>query len=171
LFPAARLKAATPEVFEHPVRTGEVFWADKTIGRIFELHPSLLKSEGVDGRAMIFDIDVDVALNLASARVPKYTPLRKFPTSGFDLSVVAELKVPVDKLQDELTRLAGPDLAMIEFIRQYAGPPLPQGQKSVSYHLKVGALDHTMTADELTAIRQRIIEGMKAQGYELRGLD
>jgi hypothetical protein len=28
-----------------------------------------------------------------------------------------------------------------------------------------------MTADELTAIRQRIIDGMLALGYELRGLD
>ena len=50
---------------------------------------------------------------------------------------------------------------MIEFVRQYAGPQLPQGQKSVSYHLKVGALDHTMTAEELTAIRQRIIKACK----------
>jgi phenylalanyl-tRNA synthetase beta subunit len=68
-------------------------------------------------------------------------------------------------------RLAGPDLATIEFIRQYAGPPLPTGQKSVSYNLKVGALDHTLGAEEVTAIRGRIIDGMQALGYELRGLD
>jgi phenylalanyl-tRNA synthetase beta chain len=172
LFPNARLRAVTePLAFEHPVRAAEVFWSHEPIGRIFELHPSLLKSEGIEGRAMIFDIDIDLSLQLASTRVPKYTPLRKFPTSGFDLSLVTELRTPVDKLQDELTRLAGSDLAMIEFVRQYAGPQLPQGQKSVSYHLKVGALDHTMTTDELTAIRQRIIDGMQALGYELRGLD
>ncbi len=110
------------------------------------------------------------AFTLAAARVPKYTPLRKFPTSGFDLSLVTELLTPVEKMQDELTRLAGADLAMIEFVRQYAGPQLPHGQKSVSYHLKVGALDHTMTADELTAIRQRIIDGMQASVTNLRGL-
>jgi phenylalanyl-tRNA synthetase beta chain len=171
LFPGVRLRAAEPEAYEHPVRAAEIFWSEKSIGRIFELHPSLLKAEGIEGRAMIFDVDVDTTLQLASALVPKYTPLRKFPTSGFDLSLVTELRTPVDKIQDELTGLAGSDLAIIEFVRQYAGPQLPQGQKSVSYHLKVGALDHTMTADELTAIRQRIIEGMQALGYELRGLD
>ena len=171
VFPGARLRAAEPRVFEHPARTAKVFWAETFMGRFFELHPALLKSEGLDGRAMIFDVDIDAALSIASARLPKYTPLRKFPTSGFDLSVVAELLTPVDKILDELIRFAGPDLAAIEFIRQYAGPPLPLGQKSVSYNLKVGALDHTMTADELTAIRQRIIDGMQALGYELRGLD
>jgi len=171
LFPGARLKAAEPMAFEHPVRTAEILWGDTNIGRIFELHPSLLKNNGADGRAMIFDVDLDVSMPLAAQRVAKYVPLRKFPTSPFDLSLVTELRTPVDKVQDELTRLAGSDLAMIEFVRQYAGPQLPQGQKSVSYHLKVGALDHTMTADELTAIRQRIIDGMLALGYELRGLD
>ncbi len=171
VFPGARLRAAEPQAYEHPVRTAEIFWPEKSIGRFFELHPSLLRSEGIDGRAMFFDVDVDAALPLAAARVPKYTPLRKFPTSGFDLSVVAEISTPVEKIQDELIRLAGPDLAAIEFIRQYAGPPLPQGQKSVSYNLKVGALDHTMSAEESTAIRQRIIDGMQALGYELRGMD
>ncbi len=169
LFPGACLQAVEPHPFEHPVRTAEVLWAETKVGRIFELHPSLLKGEGIEGRAMIFDIDVDLCLPLAALRVPKYLPLRKFPTSGFDLSLVTQLRTPVEKLQDELTRLAGADLAMIEFVGQYAGPQLPQGQKSVSYHLKVGALDHTMTADELTAIRQRIIDGMQAMGYELRG--
>jgi phenylalanyl-tRNA synthetase beta chain len=171
VFPGARLRTAEPQAFEHPVRTAEIFWSEGLIGRIFELHPSLLRAEGLDGRVMVFDVDVDMALALASTRVSKYMPLRKFPTSGFDLSVVADSFAPVAKIQDQLTRLAGPDLALIEFVRQYAGPQLPHGQKSVSYHLKVGALDHTMTADELTTIRRRIIEGMQGLGYELRGLD
>ena len=61
LFPGIRLRAAEAQSFEHPVRTAEVFWNDKSIGRIFELHPSLLKAEGIEGRAMIFDIDVDAS--------------------------------------------------------------------------------------------------------------
>ena len=97
-----------------------------------------------------------------------YTPLRKYPTSGFDLSVVADLKTPVHQIQDELSKLAGPDLAAIDFVRQYAGPPLLEGQKSVSYHLEVGALDHTMTAEEVTQIRNRIIQGMRELGFDLR---
>jgi phenylalanyl-tRNA synthetase beta chain len=169
LFPGARLRAAAPLIYEHPVRTAEILWRATVIGRIFELHPSLLKSEGLEGRAMVLDCDVDLALSLVASLVPKYLPLRKFPTSGFDLSFVTDLRRPVDTLQDEIVTLAGADLAAIEFVRQYAGPQLLQGQKSVSYHLKVGALDHTMTAEELTGIRQRIIDGMQVLGYELRG--
>ncbi len=141
---------------------------DSVIGRIFELHPSLLKGEGIEGRAMVFDVDLDSAQKIAANRVVKYTPLRKYPTSGFDLSVVADLRMPVDQIQDALSKLAGSDLAAIDFVRQYAGPPLPEGQKSVSYHLEVGALDHTMTAEEVTQIRNRIIQGMRELSFDLR---
>ena len=65
-FPGARLRACEPLPYEHPVRTSEVLWGGAVIRRLFELHPSLLKSEGVEGRAMIFDVNVDESLPLAA---------------------------------------------------------------------------------------------------------
>jgi phenylalanyl-tRNA synthetase beta chain len=168
LFPGSRVSAVKAESYEHPMRTAEIIWRQMAIGRLFELHPTLLENEGIEGRAVCFDVDLDLAQRLAASQRVAYKPLRKYPTSGFDLSVVSSMSVPVDQIQDELTRLAGSDLAAIEFVRQYAGPPLPEGQKSVSYHLEIGALDHTMTADEVTVIRNRIIQGMRDAGFELR---
>ena len=168
LFPAARLVAIEARHYEHPARAAEIFWREVVIGRIFELHPSLLRQEGIEGRAVLFDVDLRVSQELAGAVVVKYAAVRKYPTSGFDLSVVADLKMPVGVIQDELARRAGSALAAIAFIRQYDGPPLPSGQKSVSYRLEVGALDHTMSAEEVTETRNRIIEGMRESGFELR---
>jgi phenylalanyl-tRNA synthetase beta chain len=127
-----------------------------------------LHREGIEGRAVLFDVDLQIAQALAAARTVKYVSLRKYPTSGFDLSIIAEMRVPVARIEDELTELTGASLASIEFVRQYAGPPLPEGQKSVSYRLEVGSLDHTLSAEEATGIRSRIIAGMQAAGYELR---
>ncbi|HEX4808524.1 MAG TPA: phenylalanine--tRNA ligase subunit beta [Bryobacteraceae bacterium] len=168
LFTGARLCSAEAKLYEHPMRAAEIEWRGSTIGRLFEIHPKLLEQEGLGGRAVLFDVDLDVAQSLAASRVFRYTPPRRYPTSGFDLSVISELRLPVSRIQDELAALAGSDLASLDFVRQYAGPPLPEGSKSVSYHLEIGALDRTMTADELTAIRNRIIQGMRGAGYELR---
>jgi phenylalanyl-tRNA synthetase beta chain len=171
IFPAARLTAAEGRAYEHPMRTAEIHWHHGVIGRLFELHPLLLQTESIEGRSVFFDIDLAEAqkIDLESPAF-RYTPLRKYPTSGFDLSVVTDLKTSVDGIQNELTRLAGASLVAIQFIRHYSGAPLPQGQKSISYHLKLGALDHTMTAEEVTGIRNGIIQGMQALGFELRGL-
>ena len=168
VFPSCLLNAVEARAYEHPTRTAEIHWHDCVIGRIFELHPLLFQQEGIEGRAMLFDVDLEIAQGLAESRTISYTPLRKYPTSGFDLSVVADLKTPVHQIQGELSKYAGPDLAGIEFVRQYAGPPLLEGQKSVSYHLEIGALDHTMTAAEVSEIRNRIIQGMREQGFDLR---
>jgi len=168
LFPGARLVAAEARAYEHPARTAEIHWRGAGIGRLFELHPSILQTEGLEGRALVFDVDTIAAQSLSAAGAARYKPLRKFPTSGFDLSVVCNLRTPVDHICDALRTLAGASLAAIEFVRQYVGPPFGPDQKSVSYRLEVGALDHTMTADEVTAIRSRVIEGMRALGFELR---
>ncbi|MBV9406368.1 MAG: phenylalanine--tRNA ligase subunit beta, partial [Acidobacteriaceae bacterium] len=169
VFPGARLSAAVARLYEHPARAAEIHWRGAVIGRLFELHPSLLESAGIEGRAFLFDVDLDVAQRLAAATTIRYTPLRKYPTTGFDLSVITPLRTPVGTVEEKLAELAGPGLAIIDFIRQYVGPPLTVGQKSVTYHLEVGALDHTMTTEEGAVIRNRIIEGMRAQGFDFRG--
>ncbi|MGA7414832.1 MAG: phenylalanine--tRNA ligase subunit beta [Bryobacteraceae bacterium] len=167
VFPSASLRAVEPKGYEHPTRAATVEWRGEMIGRLFELHPALLAAEGLDGRAFLFDVDLDAGQSLAATEV-KYVPLRKYPTSGFDLSVVAALRRPVADIQRDLVNVAGGSLAKIDFVRQYAGPPLPEGQKSVSYRLEVGSFDHTLASDEVSALRNQIIDGMRAVGYELR---
>lgn len=168
VLPSACLRAVKARPYEHPVRTGEILWHDVSVGRLFELHPSLLEEKGIEGRAVLFDIDLRAAQEIYAAHTIRYTPLRKYPTSGFDLSVLTTSKTPVADIQSALRSLAGSELALIEFVRQYEGPPLPQDQKSVTYHLQIGAADHTVTTEEVTAVRNRIIEGMRQQGYDFR---
>jgi phenylalanyl-tRNA synthetase beta chain len=64
--------------------------------------------------------------------------------------------------------LGGDAVVSVEFVRQYSGPPLETGQKSVSYRIEVGALDRTLTNDEVNEVRSRMIDGMRSAGYELR---
>ena len=66
------------------------------------------------------------------------------------------------------SRLASEDLEAIEFVRQYSGPPLAEGTKSVSYRLTIAAPDRTLSSEEVGAVRSRIIDGMRDLGYDLR---
>ncbi len=168
VLPSACLRAAEARSYEHPARTGEILWHDAAVGRLFELHPLLLEEEGIEGRAVFFDFNLKAAQEIHAAHTVRYTPPRKYPTSGFDLSVITTSRTPVADIQSGLRSWAGSDLALLEFVRQYDGPPLPQGQKSVTYHLEIGAADHTVTAEEVTEIRNRIMDGMRQQGYDFR---
>lgn len=163
LMPNCELRMAAARPYEHPERAAVVVWRDREIGRLSELHPSL----GIEGRAAILDLDI-TTLEELDRREKRYQPLRRFPTSAFDLSVVATLRDPAADIERRLAAAAGADLVSIEFVRVYSGPPLPEHHKSVSYRLIVGATDRTLSSDEVARIRDRVIEAMRASGYELR---
>ena len=178
LLPGARTVPAEARAFEHTARAAEIQIAGQgvghgmaegvgqSVGRLFELHPTLLET----GRAAILDVDLHLIESLIelSAGEKKYTPIHRYPTSAFDLSVIAGLREYAGKLQAAIAGFAGPLLGSIQFVRQYAGPPLADGVKSVTFRLTVGSPDRTLTSEEVAAIRSAIIDGMRGLGYELR---
>ena len=164
LMPGAQAQPAAAAPYEHPARAADLFWKGQRVGRVFELHPSLIET----GRAAVLDLDLDRVRALAAAAELRYTPIRRYPSSAFDLSVIAGLRDPAGELQSKVRSFAGPLVESVEFLRQYSGPPLEAGQKSVSFRLIAGSPERTLSNDETTAIRARIIEGMRALGYDLR---
>jgi phenylalanyl-tRNA synthetase beta chain len=144
----------------HPERAAHIEIAGQRVGDLYELHPGLLDR----GRAAILDLDLDTLQVLPSQRAP-YRPLRRFPTSSFDLSIVASAHTLVADLENKLRQLAGESLVTLQFLLIF---PLPPDKKSVSFRLTLGADDRTLTTEEVTRTRERVVEGIKAAGYELR---
>lgn len=163
LAPSIDVRPATAGVFEHPTRSARLYIGDKLIGSLFELHPSRLEH----GRGTVLDVDLDTLLAQRTGEI-RYKPLQRFPSSAFDLSVVANRAELVGDIQKALLRFATAELERVEFVRQYAGPPLPEGTKSVSYRVTVAAPDRTLSSDEVSAMRAKMIDGMRTLGYDLR---
>jgi phenylalanyl-tRNA synthetase beta chain len=162
--PGLHVQRATPKSWEHPARCAELWASGREFGRLSELHPSLVEN----GRAAVLDIDLDILQQLTPGRA-NYTPVRRFPTSAFDLSVIAGVRERAGDLENEIRGLAGDLAEQVEYVREYQGDPLPEGKKSVSFRVVAGAADHTLTAGEITDLRSRIIAGLNSLGYELRG--
>ena len=163
LMPGAEVRPAAARCYEHPARAGEVVWQGEVVGRLFEMHPSLLEQ----GRAAILDLDLRRVRQLQPGR-KQYEPFRRYPASAFDLSVVAGARELVGDLKARIAEFAGGMLETVEFVREYSGPPLAEGQKSVSFRLTVGSPQRTLSSDEVGEIRGRVIEKMRELGYELR---
>lgn len=144
----------------HPERAAGIEAGGTRVGNLYELHPSLLDR----GRAAILNLDLD-ALQALPAQAEKYQPLRRFPTSSFDLSIVAGTREPVAQLEGKLRSLAGDGLVSLQFLLIF---PLPGDKKSVSFRLTFGADDRTLTNEEVTGIREQVVAGIKSAGYELR---
>jgi len=150
--------------YEHPRRAADVLYGDSKLGRLFEFHPRMIEG----GRAAVLDLDLSRLFELQPGS-SRYRPLRRFPESAFDLSVLAAPRALIADVQSAIVILAGEPLLSIAFLREFT-LPTPSGEKarSLSYRLTVGATDRTLSADEVGAIRSRIIDGMRAAGYELK---
>lgn len=163
LMQGVRAVPAEAAPYEHPARSANILWSDERVGRLFELHPSLVES----GRAALLDLDLRAIQSLATGDA-KYAPVRRYPASAFDLSVIAGLREPAAGLGEAVASFAGPLLESVEYLRQYSGPQAGEGKKSVSFRLTVGSPERTLSSEEIAGIRARIIEGMRGLGYELR---
>lgn len=163
LLPGAATIPSAAREFEHPARSADLHWRGAPVGRIFEFHP-----DRVEGRAAVLYINLQ-AVQGAPPRDKRYRAVRRFPSSAFDLSVVAGARELVGDLESKLAGFIPSELLeSIAYLRQYVGPPLDPGQKSVSFRVTAGSSQRTLSSDEVSAIRTAIIDGMRELGYELR---
>jgi len=64
-----------------------------------------------------------------------------------------------------LQQLGGDGMVALQFLLIF---PLPPAKQSVSFRLTLGADDRTLTAEEVTRTREKVVEGIKSAGYDLR---
>ncbi|MCX6598461.1 MAG: phenylalanine--tRNA ligase subunit beta [Acidobacteria bacterium] len=154
LLPEASFRAvAGVRSFEHPARTVAVMAGDTSVGRLFEFHPSFVEV----GRAAVLELNLRTMEKLATGRTVAYTAVNKFPSSSFDLAVVVDARALAGDVAQHM-----PGAVFIEDYR------LPDGRRSLLYRLTISRPDRTLTGEEVTAERTRLIEHLRAQGFELR---
>jgi phenylalanyl-tRNA synthetase beta chain len=158
LAPDLEVAPATPFSWEHPARCAIVNWQGNAIGRLSELHPSLVEG----GRAAVLDIDLGLLHPISAT----YKPVPRFPFSAFDLSVITPDRVLAGDLRRHIREFAGVDT--VEYVREYQGPPVPEGKKSVTFRVTAGDPAKTLTTADITEIRTKILTGLAGLGYDTR---
>lgn len=163
LMPGCETWPTEPKSYEHPARSAALHWRGITPARLFELHPSLVEN----ARAAILDVDLGALFGIGDSAT-KYTPLRRYPTSAFDVSVVAGMRVLAAELANLITEGAGENCLSVDYLYSYKGKPLADDRQSLTFRVTAGAADRTLTNDDVQATRERIIAALAAKGYSLR---
>ena len=169
-FKQAEFPSTAPGRFAgfHPGRTGEVLEAGEPIGIVGEVHPQVLAQLGLSGRAVVAEVLFD-RFSAAGQRTPQARPLPRFPGVRRDLTVVIRGKIAGSDVLQVIRQQGGYTLRDISMVSEYQGPQLEAGARSLSFRLHYQADDRTLTNDEVAAVQQRIIEGLRERfGAEVR---
>ena len=161
--PGAAVRPAEPMPWEHPARCANILWHGEAVGRLSELHPDLIET----GRAATLDIDLTLLQQL-SPPASSYQPVSRFPVSAFDLSVIAGARDHAGELAQHIKSFAGELAESVDYVREYQGPPVNEGKKSVTFRIVLADSTRTLDESEITAARTRILTGLNSLGYDTR---
>jgi phenylalanyl-tRNA synthetase beta chain len=154
----------------HPTRSARLVGsAGEPVGAVGEVDPGVLEIHGIGERVGWLEVDLDLAAGLPH-RERIYRPVSIYPSSDIDLAFEVDDAVPATAIEATLRSAAGGHLAALRLFDVYRGAGIAEGRRSLAYSLRLDALDHTLTDDEVAEIRRRCIEAVEsAYPASLRG--
>lgn len=154
--------------FLHPGRQAAIKDGDTIIGYLGQLHPQVIDNYDMKGAAYIAVLDLPNVTELATFD-RKYEGIAKFPASTRDLSMVMDKSIFVGQVEAVIRKNGGKLLESFKLFDVYEGEQVGKGKKSVAYSMTFRAKDRNLEAEEVNAATDKIIEGLKKLGIELRG--
>jgi phenylalanyl-tRNA synthetase beta chain len=158
---------AGTQPFLHPGRCATVSCAGQELGWLGELHPLVAREWGIDGAA-VMELDLDRLLTLAVGE-RGYRDVISYPALRRDLAVVLAEDVTVAEVLDAVREAAGALLDEVAVFDVYSGPQVGEGRRSLALSLAFRASDRTLTDEDVTPVRERVVAALAALGGELRG--
>ena len=137
-----------------------------------ELHPGVVK--GFEVRAergqtvLAADLDLEALLPLIPDHY-RYTSLPAYPPVREDLALVVDASVPAAAVEAALRQSGGALLKEVTLFDVYEGSQLTPGKKSLAYHLTFQAPNRTLTDEDVSKQRGRLLKLLDQQlGAKLR---
>jgi phenylalanyl-tRNA synthetase beta chain len=138
------------------------------VGHAGELHPRVVEAFGLPPRTAAAELDLD-AVVAAAAGLATAPTLSTYPLATSDVALVVAADVPAIEVETALRAGAGALLETVRLFDVYVGPGVAEGSRSLAYRLSLRAPDHTLTADEVNAVRDAAVaEAGQTVGAVLR---
>ncbi len=152
----------------HPGRGGTITDGVDQIGIVGEIHPSLGRAYGLDGRVAVAEMALDTLISVPSAwRLDEVSP---YPPLVFDVAFVVPESVPAGRLMGVVELAAGEDLETLELFDEFRGGSIPDGHRSLAVRVTLRAMDRTLSDREAGPILRRIAGAVEERvGGVLRG--
>ena len=150
----------------HPYQSAYINIGDINIGVIGALHPELLIALEINNPVYMFELD----LNLISefVKLNKFKEISKFPAIRRDFSILIDLKIDANKIQEIVYNSCGKLLKELIFFDVYFGNKLPEDKKSIAFGVILQHPQRTLIDQEINEISEKIINNLTFIGAQLR---
>jgi phenylalanyl-tRNA synthetase beta subunit len=112
-------------------------------------------------------VSLDAILDLPKAPA-SYRPLPKFPGTKVDVALALPAEVACAEAEQEIERSGKSLVASMELFDVYEGPNLPDGQRSLAWHIVLEAKDRTLEEGDVQKFLGRVERAAEGLGGALR---
>jgi phenylalanyl-tRNA synthetase beta chain len=153
----------------HPGRTAKVLVNGAEVGAVGELHPTVRAAFDLPPVPVVV-AELDLAAILEGwGRKQEMTAFSSQPPVFEDLAVIVDESIPAAQVASLIRQAGGKLLVDVRLFDVYKGGQVPQGKRSLAYSLTFQAPDRTLTADDTTKARQKIVSRLERElGATLR---
>jgi phenylalanyl-tRNA synthetase beta chain len=155
-----------PPSFLHPGRGGRIICEGERIGLFGELAPEIGAKLSISSRVIVFEIDLDKTRDKGKM-AQAFQPLPRFPASKRDLSLLAPIDLPEEKVRAAIRAEKTVERVLLYDI--YQGEQVTEGHKSLTYEVALRASDRTLTDVEIGKAIARVEKRLAKLGVSLRG--
>jgi phenylalanyl-tRNA synthetase beta chain len=138
----------------HPNIAAHVYVDTTKIGVVGELHPDAARALGVEGRPLVFELDLQA---LPPTRPVAVAELPRFPSVTRDISFLVDEGVTSAEIRGEIEREADTLRVEVRVLEDYRDAKLPPGKKSMLWSITYRAADRTLTDEDVSASHQAVI--------------
>lgn len=151
----------------HPGRKADIVYDGTIVGYLGEIHPDVADNYKIGDRAYVAVIDMPSIMDYTTFD-RKFVGIAKFPAVTRDISMVVPKNIMVGQIEDMIEQRGGKILEGYSLFDIYEGAQVLAGHKSVAYSITFRAKDHTLEDKEVTSVMNKILNGLKDMGIELR---
>jgi phenylalanyl-tRNA synthetase beta chain len=148
----------------HPRRSARVSLGGASVGVMGEIHPDVVEGFDLIGRPVYAAVDV-AALLRASQSLParRVSALPRFPAATRDLAVVVAETLPAGDVAHLLHSVAPELTESVRLFDIYRGTPVPEGHKSLAFHVVYRDPGATLTDKRVDDIHARVTSAAEKQ--------
>ncbi|GGD77988.1 phenylalanine--tRNA ligase subunit beta [Lacimicrobium alkaliphilum] len=150
----------------HPGQAAAIYRDDRQIGILGALHPQFEKSLKLNGRAFVFEIELDA---LCQRRLPQAEEISRYPANRRDIAIVVDERHALGDILKCIENYGGNQLVGLNLFDIYKGKGIAEGHHSLAISMTLQDPARTLEEQEIQAVVERVLAALSEKfGASLR---
>ena len=151
-----------------PGRCARVLVDGTTLGILGELHPGVISAFDLSApQVSLWELDIEALSGAVHSRTREFQTLSRYPAAIRDLALLVPSDVPEARIEQIISQSRL--VTNVELFDLYAGENLPEGFRSLAFHVYFQSREQTLAAEQVNRALDGILRNLERQvGASLR---